>query len=104
MNRICPYLAQGVLNFHGGEQAALKRLHHYLWDTDAAATYFDTRNGMLGPDYSTKLSPWLAHGCISARRVYWELKRYEAERTSNKSTYWIVFEMLWRDFFRYEHG
>ena len=31
-----------------------------------------------------------------------ELERYAAERAGggNKSTYWIVFELLWRDYFR----
>jgi deoxyribodipyrimidine photo-lyase len=28
------------------------------------------------------------------------MKRYESERKKNKSTYWMVFEILWRDFFR----
>ena len=39
---------RGTMPFPGGESAALKRLRHYLWDTDALATYFETRNGMLG--------------------------------------------------------
>ena len=80
---------QSVLDFRGGETAALARLKHYLWDTDAVSKYFDTRNGMLGGDYSTKFSPWLAAGCLSPRLVYGELKRYEAERVANKSTYWV---------------
>ena len=46
--------AQGVLSFRGGETAALARLKYYLWDSDLIATYFDSRNGMLGGDYSTK--------------------------------------------------
>lgn len=54
------------------------------------ATYFDTRNGMLGPDYSTKFSPWLAAGCLSPRTVAAEIGKYEKQRTSNKSTYWRV--------------
>jgi deoxyribodipyrimidine photo-lyase len=93
--------------FKGGETAALARLKHYLWDTDRVATYFETRNGFHGDDYSTKLSPWLAHGCISPRRVWHELQMYEKSRTANKSTYWVVFELLWRDFFRFfsiKHG
>lgn len=45
---------------------------------------------MLGPDYSTKFSPWLAHGCLSPRTVHAELARYEKEHTANKSTYWSV--------------
>lgn len=32
----------------GGEGVALARLQYYLWDSDLLATYFDTRNGMLG--------------------------------------------------------
>lgn len=91
---------RAVLPFKGGEQAALARLKHYLWDTDLAKTYKKTRNGLLGGDYSTKFSPWLAAGCISPKRIYHELKRYENERGSNDSTYWIFFELLWRDFFR----
>lgn len=70
----------------GGESPALARLKHYFWDTvstcliafmemdhrkcvvldkclfsvtqDAVATYKETRNGLIGVDYSTKFSPW----------------------------------------------
>ncbi len=72
----------------GGETVALARLKYYLWDSDLLATYFETRNGMLGGDYSTKLAPWLAAGCVSARTVYHQIKKYESQRTANKSTYW----------------
>ena len=43
----------------------------------------------------------LAHGCISPRYIYYEIKRYEQERVANNSTYWVIFELLWRDYFRY---
>nr|AWY11212.1 cryptochrome dash [Hermissenda crassicornis] len=86
--------------FNGGESTALSRLHHYLWGSDKVATYKDTRNGMIGADYSTKFSSWLAHGCISPRQIYWDIKKYESERTANQSTYWVIFELLWRDYFR----
>ena len=92
---------RAVLAFRGGESAGLARLQHYLFGSDALATYFDTRNGMLGADCSTKFSPWLAHGCLSPRTVASESARYERERTKNKSTYWIVFELLWRDFLHF---
>ncbi|MEY3053142.1 MAG: hypothetical protein RLY31_2927 [Bacteroidota bacterium] len=90
----------GGFVFQGGEKAALARLQYYLWDTDLAQTYFDTRNQLLGSDYSTRFSPWLAQGCLSPKLIYHELKRYETERGENKSTYWIYFELIWRDFFR----
>jgi deoxyribodipyrimidine photo-lyase len=32
--------------------------------------------------------------------VYHEIKRYEASRGGNKSTYWVIFEMIWRDYFK----
>ena len=64
---------QAAIAFKGGETAALQRLKHYLWDSGCISEYFSTRNGMLGPDYSTKFSPWLAHGCISPRTIHHEV-------------------------------
>ncbi|KAM8881871.1 cryptochrome DASH [Synchiropus picturatus] len=85
----------------GGESQALGRLKHYFWDTDAVATYKETRNGLIGADYSTKFSPWLALGCISPRYIYHQIRQYEQERTANQSTYWVIFELLWRDYFKF---
>lgn len=91
---------RAVLPFRGGETEALKRLRYYLWDKDLAATYKETRNGLIGGDYSTKFSAWLSQGCLSPKLIYHEIKRYERERVGNESTYWIFFELLWRDYFR----
>uniref|UniRef100_A0A3P8ZFV4 Cryptochrome DASH n=1 Tax=Esox lucius TaxID=8010 RepID=A0A3P8ZFV4_ESOLU len=87
--------------FSGGESQALARLQHYFWDTDAVATYKETRNGLIGPDYSTKFSAWLALGCISPRYIYQQIKKYESERTASQNTYWVIFELLWRDYFKF---
>ncbi len=91
---------RSVLPFKGGETEGLARLRHYFWETDAVARYKETRNGLIGADYSSKFSPWLAAGCLSPKLIYHELKRYEHERVRNESTYWLFFELLWRDFFR----
>ena len=92
---------RGVMTFVGGETAGLARVQDYIFDKDLLKIYFDTRNGMLGGDYSTKFSPWLAHGCISPRHIAKECKRYEQETgIANKSTYWVVFELLWGCYFR----
>ena len=56
---------------------------------------------MLGTEYSSKFSSWLANGCISARTIYWEIQKYEQQFGSNTSTYWLVFELIWRDYFKY---
>ena len=90
----------GVMAFWGGEDSARARIKKWMFDDDNLKDYFEIRNGMLGEKYSTKLSPWLANGCLSPRLLYYEGKRYEKERgIANKSTYWIVFELLCRDFF-----
>ncbi|XP_022729224.1 cryptochrome DASH, chloroplastic/mitochondrial isoform X1 [Durio zibethinus] len=91
---------KGML-FLGGETAALSRVTEYFWKKDLLKTYKETRNGMLGPDYSTKFSPWFASGSLSPRLIYEEVKRYEKERQANDSTYWVLFELIWRDYFRF---
>jgi deoxyribodipyrimidine photo-lyase len=93
--------SRAAVAFHGGETVALARLNRYIWEKGLIRTYKETRNGMLGEDYSSKFSAWLALGCLSPRQIYSEVQRYEAEQIKNDSTYWLVFELLWRDFFRF---
>ncbi|MEL7356518.1 MAG: DASH family cryptochrome [Cyanobacteria bacterium J06560_6] len=92
---------KGVLQFKGGETEGLKRLQHYFWDADRLQVYKETRNGMLGANYSSKFSPWLANGSLSPRQVHTEVQRYERKRKKNNSTYWMIFELIWRDYFRF---
>lgn len=92
---------RAVLPFQGGETAGLRRLQEYFFDRDCLRNYFSTRNGMVGPDYSSKFSPWLAAGCLSARTIAAEVRRYESQRVRNKDTYWMIFELTFRDYFRY---
>eukprot|EP00257_Ricinus_communis_P020822 XP_015580156.1 cryptochrome DASH, chloroplastic/mitochondrial [Ricinus communis] len=89
------------MRFLGGESAAISRVYEYLWKKDLAKTYKETRNGLLGLDYSTKFSPWLAQGSLSPRFIYEEVKRYERERLANDSTHRVLFVLLWRDHFRF---
>lgn len=92
---------RAVLQFKGGETEALARLTHYFYDTQLLSTYKETRNGMVGADYSSKFSPWLALGCISPRYIYAHVQQYEKQFGANDSTYWLIFELLWRDYFRF---
>ena len=87
--------------FKGGELEALKRIQHYFWETKKLSFYKKTRNGLIGTDYSSKLSAWLANGSISPRIIYWEIKNYEKEVVKNQDTYWLIFELIWRDYFKY---
>ena len=92
---------RSVLQFTGGEDKALERIREYFWERDHLKNYKFTRNGLLGADYSSKFSPWLANGSLSPRMIYWEVQRYEKERKKNISTYWMNFELIWRDYFRF---
>ena len=91
---------RAVLAFQGGEAAALARLHQYTWSQNLLKDYKETRNGLLGADYSTKFSPWLANGALSVRKIYYEIRNYEAQVVKNKSTWHLIFELLWREYFR----
>lgn len=93
--------------FRGGETNALKRIENYFFETENLSAYKKTRNGLIGESYSSKLSAWLANGSISARTIYWEVQNYEREICKNEDTYWLIFELIWRDYFKYislKHG
>ena len=93
--------ANTAFPFKGGSKAAKERITHYFWETKKLSFYKNTRNGLLGLDYSSKLSAWLANGSISAREIYWEVRKYESEVKKNQSTYWLIFELIWRDYFKF---
>ena len=88
--------------FSGGATAANVHLDQYF-ARKLAHTYKATRNGLSGTDYSSKFSPWLASGALSPRTAYAALKRFEAEHGANDGSYWLWFELLWRDYFRILH-
>lgn len=93
--------------FKGGETEAINRLNDYFFQTKKLGVYKKTRNGLIGTDYSSKFSAWLANGSISARTIFWNVKRFEKEHFKNDSTYWLIFELIWRDYFKYvslKHG
>ncbi|WP_299732937.1 DASH family cryptochrome [uncultured Endozoicomonas sp.] len=101
-----PPIASTESPFTGGEIEGLSHINHYF-STQAPANYKETRNELSGWECSTHFSPWLAQGCISARQINADLKRYETEVTTNESTAWILFELLWREYFQWcalKHG
>lgn len=106
-----PIDARSAHPFHGGETAGHERIRHLI-TSGSMTTYKDTRNGLLGLDFSTKLSAWLALGSITARQVHDYLLKFEDGTTDlgkgvhgygkgeNKGTAAVRFELLWRDYFR----
>ena len=99
--------SRSAFPFQGGENEAWKRIDHYFWDTKKLQYYKKTRNGLLGTDYSSKFSAWLANGSISAVSIYHEIRAFEKKIKKNQDTYWLIFELIWRDYFKYislKHG
>lgn len=86
----------------GGELSANSHINQYF-ERRLPDTYKQTRNQLIGMDYSSKFSPWLAFGCCSARSIARRLKQYESIFGANDGTYWLWFELLWRDYFRFLH-
>lgn len=96
-----PVEPRAVIAFEGGEAAGAAHLTRYLSDPRRPTTYKETRNGLLGADYSTKFSPWLAQGSLSARTIWHAVSAFERDVHKNDSTYWIKFELLWREYFHW---
>lgn len=88
--------------YKGGETTALSRLQYYTFESELLTSYKWTRNRSLGLDYSSKFSPWMANGCLSPRKIYHTVKAYEQSIKKNISTWWLVFEVVWRDFFKFQ--
>jgi deoxyribodipyrimidine photo-lyase len=114
--------AKSAHPFSGGETMAQARLKHLIV-SGAMSGYKDTRNGLLGLDFSTKLSAYLAIGCVTARQVHAAIMLLEdgeaaAEldhdktlveafesapgfgKGENEGTQAVRFELLWRDYMR----
>lgn len=95
----------------GGESSALDRLEWYFLYGKSPDTanlsrahppvtrYKQTRNNLLGHGYSTKMSPFLAYGSISPRQIWAALVDHERVHGEDQNTYWVKFELLWRDYF-----
>lgn len=94
-----PYATPGC---NGAESAALAHLAQYL-ERGLPHTYKATRNALTGRDFSSKLSPWLASGALSPRQVWAALQAFEHAHGANEGSYWLGFELLWRDYFRFLH-
>ena len=93
-------VANNAFPFSGGEPAAQAHLRDYLWLSQDVRQYRQERNGMLASTASSRLSPWLANGALSPRRVVAELRRHEAQYGQNESTRALWHSLLWREFLR----
>lgn len=104
--------------WRGGETAALARVKQYLWDEDnlvrdyvGATVVRNLYRSPLNEKATSKLSPWLAHGCLSPRLLCEEVERrwleYQRSTPSARDaktygyTHRLIRELIWRDFCRF---
>ncbi len=85
----------------GGRAAGVRRLDQFLFHEEGIVDYKNTRNDLNGLAGSSTLSPWIANGAISVREIAHAIFRFEKQRVANDSTYWLYFELLWREFFQW---
>ncbi|KAM7521467.1 hypothetical protein LguiA_011369 [Lonicera macranthoides] len=101
----------------GGETEALQRLRKFAAECQAQPhkeTKDGSKDSIYGANFSCKISPWLAMGCLSPRSMFDELKKTASRTISAASNQkdggsgpseggmnWLMYELLWRDFFRF---
>lgn len=97
---------KSAIPWRGGESIALARVQQYLWERSALKQYVGTTDwtasGKCGAsnDQTSKLSPYLAFGCLSPRLLYWEICRFEKGNRC-KGAKGLINSLLWRDFYRF---
>ncbi|MHA4894396.1 DASH family cryptochrome [Pedobacter sp. PWIIR3] len=90
----------------GGEAAGVAHLDELL---HVNSDIYHKPNGKAAGKkaYSSKLSAWLALGCLSPRKVYWTIKSAEQRFGNNLNFSQILLGLLYRDYFRFmfkKHG
>lgn len=99
-----PYLdpqsdPRSAFPFRGDEPTALARLQHFCGGSDGLRHYKARRNGLVGTEFSSKLSPFLALGSLSVRRIWQVVLEYQARQGADEGSEWLKQELLWREFF-----
>ncbi len=87
-------------HFVGGEDEAQAQLEKFFLNN--SHTIIGKKNTALN---LSKLSPWIALGCISLRQVYWEI--IKQQQLNNTAYPGMLLDLLWRDYFRFmfkKHG
>jgi deoxyribodipyrimidine photo-lyase len=79
-----------------------QRFHHYLYQQQAILHYKQSRNGFSGAWYASFVSTALARGTLSARWLWQQILQFEQHAGQSESSYWLRFELLWREFFRWQ--
>ena len=81
------------------EPAVLARVTQYL--QQHLSHYKLSRNALIGEDFASFLSIPLSRGTLSVRRAWQLIRQHEQQFGQSESSYWLRFELLWREYFRH---
>jgi deoxyribodipyrimidine photo-lyase len=85
----------------GGEQEGIRHLEDLFQEGGEIYQKISAKAPFDKAVYLSKLSPWLALGCLSPRKVYWAVKDAERRFGNNPNFSHIILGLLWRDYFRF---
>ena len=90
-----------ALPVRGDRDSGLRRLRQFTGRDGGLRRYHEKRNDLDPLGGSSTLSPWLANGSLSVREVAAQIGEHEQCHGASKSTYWLYFELLWREYFHW---
>jgi deoxyribodipyrimidine photo-lyase len=99
-NRLTPLIADNGTGIHlprGGEECAKRRLRQFL---SGAASRYHLDRDRPDIDGTSRLSPYLRFGAISARRCFTEgLRKIESDPRARPGISKWLDELIWREFY-----
>jgi len=111
----CKFTPHGM-GIIGGEAEALRQMEAFLKEIGEFARKGKASGAKAGAapsgasaNFSCKISPWLALGCLSPRLLYEKVsakagnggKAGTGGSPGRGGLSWLQFELMWRDFFRF---
>jgi len=99
-----PVSSTGDYQWKGGEDQALEQLEAYC-SRSGLGSYQRTRN-QLHVQCTSRLSPWMAIGCLSPRTVFWRAEQFQREKGKDEDRRFdhvqkFIFQLCWRDYFHF---
>ena len=88
--------------FKPGEEEAARALSAFLRGAGAPIFEYSDGRNLLGEDGTSKLSPYLRFGMISARKVYSaarQANQYAQQADEHRGVEDWINELIWRDFY-----
>jgi len=85
----------------GGEEEGIKHLKELFKEGAEIYLKVSAKAHADKAAFSSMLSPWLAVGCLSPRKVYWAVKNAERKFGNHTNFSHLILGLLWRDYFRF---